>query len=90
MEGIAAVRAAQGQLRRAVRLWGAAAALRDAIGTPHPPASRDRYLQAVATVRAALGETAFAAAWEHGRSLSLSQAVAEALDEAGEGMGGSG
>jgi hypothetical protein len=33
----------------------------------------------VATVRAALGEEAFAAAWAEGRAVTLDQAVADAL-----------
>ena len=37
----------------------------------------------VATARAQLGEEAFAAAWAAGRALTLEQAVAEALGEAG-------
>jgi hypothetical protein len=36
------------------------------------------------TIRPALGEEAFAAAWEAGRSLSLEDAVALALDETRE------
>jgi hypothetical protein len=39
----------------------------------------------VAATRASLVEAAFAAAWAEGRSLSLEEAVAFALDETREG-----
>ena len=40
---------------------------------------RSTYERNVAAVRAALGETSFAAAWAVGRSLRLDEAIAEAL-----------
>ncbi len=52
LEGLAGVVAAQGELTWAARLWGAAEALREAIGAPRPPFERVRYERAVAAVRA--------------------------------------
>ncbi len=66
------------QHERAARLWGAAEALREAIGVP-PVKRRPRFESTVATTRAALGADAFAAAWAAGRALSLADAVAEAV-----------
>jgi predicted ATPase/class 3 adenylate cyclase len=77
LEGIAA--AARGQPELAARLLGAAAALRESLGTPLWRVHRVEYDQAMADVRAQLGEGTFAAAWEAGRALPLDQAIAEAL-----------
>jgi predicted ATPase/class 3 adenylate cyclase/DNA-binding CsgD family transcriptional regulator len=73
LEGLAAVVAVQGELPWAARLWGAAEALRDGMGTPIPPAYRADYVRSVAGARSQLGEQAFAAAWEKGRALTLEQ-----------------
>jgi DNA-binding CsgD family transcriptional regulator/tetratricopeptide (TPR) repeat protein len=72
------VAASTRQYERAARLWGAAEALREAIGVP--PARRSaRFESTVATTRAAFGAEAFDAAWVAGRALSLADAVAEAV-----------
>jgi hypothetical protein len=62
-----------------VRLFGAAAGLRDADGhPPHPDEQRD-YDRLLTAAREQLGEDAFAAARSQGRALPLEQAIAEAL-----------
>jgi ATP/maltotriose-dependent transcriptional regulator MalT len=76
LEGLAGVVAAQGELPWAARLWGAAEALRDSMGTPIPPASRADYERSVAAARTQLGEQAFAAVWAEGRTMNLEQALA--------------
>jgi non-specific serine/threonine protein kinase len=83
LEGLAWVAAARGQALRAAWLGGAAAELRGALGTPLPTAARADHDQAVLAMRAALGEQAFAAAWAEGRSLSLEEAIACALQDGG-------
>ena len=60
-------------------MWGAASALRDAIGTRLPLEEEERFAGSVSAVRELLGEDAFAAAWEEGRAQPLDQVVAEAL-----------
>lgn len=60
-------------------LWGAATALRETIGSPLPPTDREKQEHAIASVRASLGEAAFAAAWEEGRALKMEQSVQRAL-----------
>jgi len=75
LEGLAAAVAAQGSHAWAARLWGAAEALREAIGAPLPPVERAPYHRAVASTRAQLGEQAFAAAWAEGRTMSPEQAL---------------
>jgi ATP/maltotriose-dependent transcriptional regulator MalT len=78
LEGLAAAVAAQGNYTWAAQLWGAAEALREALGTPLPPVERAAYDQAVASSCTQLGGQAFAAAWSQGRSLSPEQALATA------------
>ena len=76
LEGLAGVRAAQGELPRSARLWGAAEALRQAIGAPIPAVSRRAYERAVTAARAQSGEKAFAAAWAQGRTMRLEHVLA--------------
>jgi predicted ATPase len=95
LEGLAQVvarRAARhpagGQLERAARLFGAAAALRATLGAAAArgwnfqlaPANRDAYERQVAATRATLGEETFAAAWAEGEALLPEQAMREAAD----------
>jgi ATP/maltotriose-dependent transcriptional regulator MalT len=76
MEGMAALEAGQGEPLSAARLWGAAEALREAIGAPMHPVHRASNEQAIALARAELGERAFAAAWAEGRLITPEQALA--------------
>ena len=55
---------------------GAAAALRETMGTPIPPVYRADYDRSVAAARAQLGEKAFAAAWAEGRIMTVEQVLA--------------
>jgi tetratricopeptide (TPR) repeat protein len=75
LEGLAGLFVAQGEPVRAVRLWSAADALREAMGTPMPPVYRADYERSVAAARAQLGEKAFAAAWAKGRMMTLEQVL---------------
>lgn len=63
-------------------LFGAAEALREALGVPPPPFIRDRYNQSVAEAREKLGEAAFTAAWQSGRAMTPDQAIEYALTRA--------
>jgi len=86
LEGLASVLAAQGEFSRAAQLWGAAETLREAMPSPLLPVDRAGYEQAVAAARAHLGEDAFAAAWQEGRTMPLERVIEDALkmrDEAG-------
>jgi tetratricopeptide (TPR) repeat protein len=67
------------QPERAARLLGFAQALLDALKVVLEASDRPDYDRIVAAARAQLGEEAFAAAWEAGRSLTLEQAIEEAL-----------
>jgi hypothetical protein len=78
LEGLAEVAGARGQPKRAARLWGAAAALREAIGAPIPPAERPHYDRNMAAARAQFDAAAFDTAFAAGRSMTLEQVAAEA------------
>ncbi len=76
LEGLAEIAAAQGEPVWAARLWGAAEALRDTLGTPLPPVYRADYDRSVTAARTQFGEQSFAAAWSEGRTMSLEQVLA--------------
>ena len=75
LEGLAGVFATQGELRWAAQLWGAAEVLRERTAYPLPPVDRPSYERAVTTARVQLGEQAFAAAWQEGRTMTLEQVL---------------
>ena len=74
--GLGEVVAAEHKLAWAAQLWGAADALRDAIGVPIPPVELTEYERSLAATRVHLGERAFAAAWAKGRAITPRQALA--------------
>jgi predicted ATPase/DNA-binding NarL/FixJ family response regulator len=83
LEKLAEVAVARRLVDRAVRLWAAAAGLRDAIGAPLAPSERASYDMVIAAARSALSEPQLAAIWAEARSLSVPAAVQLALrDEA--------
>ena len=77
-EGVAALAVAHGQPAPAARLFGAAEALREAIGRSIPPLDRQRHERTVAAVRSRLPEQELATTWAAGRALPLDRALAEA------------
>jgi DNA-binding NarL/FixJ family response regulator len=78
LEGCARLAAVTGLAARAVRLAGAAAGLREAVGAPLPPPERVALDRHLAAARAALGARAAGAAWAEGQTLPPEQATAEA------------
>ncbi len=79
LERLGGVAAALEQPVRAAALFGAADALRQAIGSRPSPSARADAERDVAGLRAALGEQAFATAWARGQAMTLDQAIAHAL-----------
>ncbi len=75
LAGLAQVATAQGQLDRAARFFGAAEALYETIGASMWSFNRADYERDLAAVRAQLGEEAFAAAWEEGRTMTPEQVI---------------
>src|SRR5258708_1819530 len=70
LEGLATVAAEQGEPLWAAHLWGAAEALREAIGTPIPPVYRLAHERAVAKARAQACNETFARASPHGSTIT--------------------
>jgi predicted ATPase/transcriptional regulator with XRE-family HTH domain len=84
LEGLAAT-AATKRAVVAARIYGAAAALRRAIGSSVPAIERECHERGIAQARARLGEAAFHRAWSEGYASDLDDMVAEAL-ELGDGL----
>ena len=71
----------QGKARRAITLFGAAAALREAWGNPPPPINQADNERGIAAARAQLDEAAFNVAWSVGQTMTLEQVIEYALKE---------
>jgi hypothetical protein len=81
LEGVAEVETAMERPGRAVRLCGAARALREATGALLPLHGAAECERQMAALQERLGDDAFAAAWAEGRAMSLEEAVRLALEE---------
>jgi predicted ATPase len=82
LEGLACSASARGEAERVARLFGAAEALREAVGyrqEPREHALREPYL---AATRPRLSEARWDAAWAEGRRLGFEEAIAYALEKA--------
>ncbi|MGH3086871.1 MAG: ATP-binding protein, partial [Rubrobacteraceae bacterium] len=81
--GLAGVAAARGQPIRAARLWGAAEALREAVGIPLSPFDRAHYEyeRRISDARSTLDTEAWSAAWAEGRAMTPEQAIEYALSK---------
>jgi predicted ATPase/DNA-binding XRE family transcriptional regulator len=81
LEGLASLAAAQEQPEQAARLFAWTDAMREKLENPRWPPEQAEVDRDLATIKAQLGEAAFAAAHAAGRAMTLEQAVAYALDE---------
>lgn len=81
LEGLAGVAVAMGQVERAVRLFGAAEVIREVGGVPLPSVDRATYDRDIAAIHAQLGKADFIALWAEGRTLTMDQAIASALEK---------
>jgi predicted ATPase/DNA-binding winged helix-turn-helix (wHTH) protein len=79
LECFACAAAAQSHSDRALRLAGAAAALRQKIGAPLTPAESAKLESNLKCTRPGLDETSSASAWQDGWQLQLDRAIEEAL-----------
>lgn len=77
--GLAGAAAIEEHCERAARLFAAAEALRKSLGRRRSPADQADYDKRVASTRARLGDTPFAAAWTQGTTMSLQEAIEAAL-----------
>jgi DNA-binding CsgD family transcriptional regulator len=80
LDGVAGLAAARARPEVALRLAGAAAGVRRAIGASHPRNLREWAERSLAPARRAVGEDDRAALWAEGQALSLEQALATAVD----------
>jgi predicted ATPase/DNA-binding SARP family transcriptional activator len=83
LENLAWLAAARAEPERAVRLWAAAAARREALGARPHPRVRAEHHAALSALRATLGEEAFGAAFDEGQRLTRDEAVTYALQDGG-------
>jgi tetratricopeptide (TPR) repeat protein len=81
LESLAILAALADDSTRALRLAGAASALRESLGVAPTPAQQARIDGALGAVRWGLNEDAAQTAWAAGRALDLEQAIAEALSQ---------
>jgi predicted ATPase/class 3 adenylate cyclase len=81
LEDYGGLAAFEGQPERALRLAGFAAALREAIGAPLPPAEQARVDRMLEAARRALTADAATAAWATGQGLVLEEAIDYALQD---------
>ena len=63
------------QAEQAIRLWGAASALRETTGCPVPPQGQAAHDRNLADLRVAMGQDTFAVAWAEGRAMTMEQAI---------------
>lgn len=70
---------AQEKLQQAARLYGAGNALRKAIESPLRRKDLDVQLERLSSLRSALGDDAFNAAWTEGQLLTFEEAIVQAL-----------
>lgn len=76
LEALAHVAAATGANDRALRLWGAAGAIRASVGTTLPKSEEAEHLRRIDEVRCAIGDdAAFDQAWQAGAAMSRDEAV---------------
>ncbi len=80
LEAFASVAIHETDEERGARLWGAAAALRETIGSPLSPADREKQGREMTAVRERMGADAFAEAWAQGRAMTMEQAIEYALE----------
>jgi predicted ATPase/DNA-binding XRE family transcriptional regulator len=81
LDALAVLAAVQNKMERAAQLLGAAENLYVPLRFEMSAKERAEHDQAISSARAALGEGAFAKAWEEGQILTLDKAIAYALRE---------
>jgi predicted ATPase/DNA-binding SARP family transcriptional activator/Tfp pilus assembly protein PilF len=79
LEGLAALAAAENDGDQAALLLGVAEATRAAIGAPLSPMEHSNRERVIALIREQIGDEQLAENWQAGQSLSLEEAVAEAI-----------
>jgi predicted ATPase/DNA-binding SARP family transcriptional activator len=81
LEGFAMLAAGENHLERAARLFGASQKFHSPFLFEMSAKERAEHDEVIAAICASLGEQAFAAAWEQGKTMTLDEAVKYALEE---------
>ena len=81
LEGLACAAEMEGKAERASRLFGAARALREAVGARQPPEQRDLRQPYLTSARSQLGETTWEAVFAEGQAMTFEESVEYALSE---------
>jgi predicted ATPase/class 3 adenylate cyclase len=81
LAGLAGVLTVRGKAKQAAALFGAAEAVREALGVVLWPANQIAHDQNVAAARTQMGEDTFDHAWVEGKAMSTEDAVKVALEE---------
>lgn len=81
VEGLACTAGAQAEAERSAILFGAAEGLREAEGYQQAPRDRSLREPYLAAAHVEVGEAAWSAAWEKGRSMQFEDAVVYALEK---------
>jgi tetratricopeptide (TPR) repeat protein len=81
IEGLACLRAIEGQAECAVRLFAWADAMRKKLGNPRPPVEQGNIDKGITTCLAKIGEAAFSDAYDEGKKISIEEAIAYALEK---------
>jgi predicted ATPase/DNA-binding XRE family transcriptional regulator len=79
-ESVAALACAKNKLEAATRIFGVADALRKSSNSPLPPPNHDAYQMNLSILHQRLDPGQFEFAWTDGRSMTLDEAVAYALE----------
>ena len=83
LEGFVGLAIVQEQPERALRLAGAATALRKEHGVPLPPDEESMLHRRLEPIRQAMAESTWAASWSGGEAMSIERAIEYALTYAG-------
>lgn len=84
LEGLTAAVCGEGHFAKAARLCAVAAALREQVQAPLPPAERATFEQTVAIAKVAIGEPTFEKEWAAGIKLTQDEAIDYALLDVSE------
>jgi predicted ATPase/transcriptional regulator with XRE-family HTH domain len=84
IEGLARVLGSQQRWRASVRLWSAAAMLREEIQAPIPPSDREEFDAQVSHAQQHLGAEVFALCWQEGKSLEWGEGPTALLAQASD------
>jgi len=77
--GFAELAQAQDHFLRAAKLWGSSTSTQEALGTPRTAVMQQMFERATEELSAAMGDAAFATAYEEGRSMTPEAAVEYAM-----------